>query len=54
MMITLKSSQFQGSLRKVNGPMQNPLARIFIIDSKVYMPVKVYLNMEGWEKEGEL
>lgn len=35
MEITLKSSQFHGSLKKVNGPTQNPLANIFIMDSKV-------------------
>lgn len=33
--ITLKSSQFHGSRRKVNSVMQNPLANIFINDSKV-------------------
>lgn len=35
MTMTLKSSQFQGSLKKVNGTTQNPLANIFIADSKV-------------------
>lgn len=35
MTMTLKSSQFHGSLKKVNGTMQNPLAKIFIADSKV-------------------
>lgn len=46
MRMTLKSSQFQGSLRKVKGPTQKPRARIFIRDSKVYIPVNVYLG--GW------
>lgn len=35
MTMTVKSSQFHGSLKKVNGTIQNPLANIFIIDSKV-------------------
>lgn len=35
MMMTVKSSQFHGSLKKVNGTIQNPLANIFIADSKV-------------------
>lgn len=35
MTMTLKSSQFQGSLRKVKGPTQKPLARIFMRDSNV-------------------
>lgn len=42
--MTIKSSQFHGSRRKVNSPTQKPLARIFISDSKVYIPVKVYLD----------
>lgn len=42
--MTIKSSQFHGSRRKVNSPTQKPLARIFIRDSKVYIPVKVYLD----------
>lgn len=42
--MTMKSSQFHGSRRKVNSPTQNPLARIFTSDSKVYIPVKVYLG----------
>lgn len=42
--MTTKSSQFQGSRRKVNSPTQKPLARIFTSDSKVYIPVKVYLD----------
>lgn len=42
--MTIKSSQFQGSRRKVNSPTQKPLARIFTSDSKVYIPVKVYLG----------
>ncbi len=43
MRITLKSSQFHGSRRKVNFPTQKPRARIFMRDSKVYIPVNVYL-----------
>lgn len=35
MTMTVKSSQFHGSLKKVNGIIQNPLANIFIPDSKV-------------------
>lgn len=35
MTMTVKSSQFHGSLKKVNGNRQNPLANIFIADSKV-------------------
>ena len=35
MVITLKSSQFQGSLRKVNSPTQKPRAKIFTRDSNV-------------------
>lgn len=35
MTMTLKSSQFHGSLRKVKGPTQKPLARIFMRDSNV-------------------
>lgn len=35
MTMTLKSSQFQGSLKKVNGTTQNPRANIFMADSKV-------------------
>lgn len=35
MTMTLKSSQFQGSRRKVKGPTQNPLASILMSDSKV-------------------
>lgn len=35
MTMTVKSSQFHGSLKKVNGSIQNPLANIFIPDSKV-------------------
>lgn len=35
MTMTLKSSQFQGSLRKVNFPMQNPRAKILTRDSNV-------------------
>lgn len=46
MTMTEKSSQFHGSLKKVNGTIQNPLANIFITDSKVYMAVKVYLEKE--------
>lgn len=42
--MTIKSSQFQGSRRKVNSPTQKPLARILMSDSKVYIPVKVYLK----------
>lgn len=42
--MTTKSSQFHGSRRKVNSPIQKPLARIFTSDSKVYIPVKVYLD----------
>ena len=42
--MTTKSSQFQGSRRKVNSPTQKPLARIFMSDSKVDSPVKVYLK----------
>lgn len=33
--MTQKSSQFQGSLRNVNFPMQNPRAKILTRDSKV-------------------
>ena len=33
--MTLKSSQFHGSLKKVKGTTQNPLANIFIADSNV-------------------
>lgn len=43
MTMTQKSSQFHGSLRKVNLPTQKPRARILISDSNVYIPVKVYL-----------
>lgn len=42
--MTVKSSQFQGSRRKVKPSMQKPLAIIFISDSNVYMPVNVYLE----------
>lgn len=42
--MTTKSSQFHGSRRKVNSPTQKPLARILTSDSKVYIPVKVYLD----------
>jgi len=35
MTMTMKSNQFHGSLKNVNGTMQNPLANIFIADSKV-------------------
>lgn len=41
--MTVKSSQFQGSRRKVKPSIQKPLAIIFIRDSKVYIPVNVYL-----------
>lgn len=44
MTITQKSNQFHGSLRKVNRPTQKPLARILMRDSKVYIPVNVYLR----------
>lgn len=33
--ITVKSSQFHGSLKNVNGTVQKPLANIFIADSNV-------------------
>lgn len=42
--MTVKSSQFHGSRRKVKSSKQKPLAIIFISDSKVYIPVKVYLG----------
>lgn len=42
--MTVKSSQFHGSRRKVKSSKQKPLAIIFISDSKVYIPVKVYLR----------
>lgn len=42
--MTVKSSQFHGSRRKVKSSKQKPLAIIFISDSKVYIPVKVYLE----------
>lgn len=48
--MTLKSSQFHGSRRKVKPSKQKPLARIFISDSKVYIPVKVYLKCIEAEK----
>jgi hypothetical protein len=35
MLMTMKSSQFQGSLRKVNGPMEKPRATTFTVASKV-------------------
>lgn len=35
MTMTVKSSQFHGSLKKENGTKQNPLANIFITDSNV-------------------
>lgn len=34
-LMTMKSSQFQGSLRKVNCPTQKPLDRIFMVASNV-------------------
>lgn len=53
--MTIKSSQFQGSRRKVNSPTQKPLARIFMSDSKVYIPVKVYLKkIIGWNVRCEM
>jgi len=42
--MTVKSSQFHGSRRKVKSSKQKPLAIIFISDSNVYIPVKVYLE----------
>lgn len=42
-MMTLKSSQFHASRRKVKPSMQKPLAIIFTSDSNVYIPVNVYL-----------
>lgn len=41
--ITMKSSQFIGSLRKVNFPIQKPLDNIFNTASNVYIAVKTYL-----------
>lgn len=35
MLMTMKSSQFQGSLRKVKSPMQNPLEKTLTVASKV-------------------
>ena len=35
MLMTMKSSQFQGSLRKVKGPMQKPRATTLTVASKV-------------------
>lgn len=34
-LMTMKSSQFQGSFRKVNFPTQKPLDRIFMVASNV-------------------
>lgn len=42
--MTVKSSQFHGSRRKVKSSKQKPLAIIFMSDSNVYIPVKVYLE----------
>jgi len=46
MEMTMKSSQFHGSRRNVKLSMQKPLDSILTRDSKVYMPVKVYLKWE--------
>lgn len=49
----MKSSQFHGSRRNVKSSMQKPLDRILMRDSKVYIPVKVYLKM-GMVTQGML
>ena len=46
MEMTMKSSQFHGSRRNVKLSMQKPLDSILMRDSKVYIPVKVYLKWE--------
>lgn len=45
-LMTMKSSQFQGSFRKVNFPTQKPLDRIFMVASNVQMNVNTYLYSE--------
>lgn len=42
----MKSSQFHGSRRNVKSLIQKPLDSILMRDSKVYIPVKVYLKWE--------
>lgn len=44
--MTMKSNQFQGSLRYVNGVLMNPLAQTFKQDSNVYIVVKMILVKE--------
>ena len=44
MEMTMKSSQFQGSRRNVKLSIAKPRATILVRDSKVQIPVKVYLD----------